>query len=161
MIWFVFRSSLALAGPATHIRHFPSPRSSTSRILRPSSKMVSLPTTPMSAAPYSTQVGTSEVLERKNFNFNSSLTKISLRVSLSFISSQVMPVCSSNCNVCFAKRPFASAIVIYFIWFPSNWYFRIQIVYIFRLPHKESGKSDCGLHSLHRAPSAWLHFSAW
>ncbi len=52
--------------PQTHIRHFPNPKSSTSWTFRPSSMMVSFPTTPISAAPYSTYVGTSGPFARKN-----------------------------------------------------------------------------------------------
>ena len=109
------RRSLADAGPATHIRHLPMPRSITSYRFRPSSRMVSFPTTPISAAPYSTYVGTSDAFAKKNFNFSSSFTKISLRLVSSFISSHVMPASSSISIAFFARRPFASANVIYLI----------------------------------------------
>ena len=112
--------SLADSGPQTHILHFPKPKSNTSYNFLSSSKIVSLPTIPMSAAPYSTYVGTSLALARKNFNFNSSLTKISLRVFSSFISSHWIPICSNISIAVFAKRPFARAKVKYLILLTYN-----------------------------------------
>mgnify|MGYP001080432321 CR=1 FL=1 len=50
-----------------------------------------------------------------NFSFSSSFTKISFLVSLSFISSQVMPICSNNSKVFFASLPFPRAKVKYLI----------------------------------------------
>ena len=77
-----------------------------------------LPTIPISAAPYSTYVGTSGPFARKNFSFSSSFTKISFLVSGSFISSQVMPICSKSSMVFFARRPFPRAKVRYLIFSP-------------------------------------------
>ena len=59
-------------------------------------------------------------VDKKNFNFNSSLTKISLRVFSSFISSHWIPICSNISIAVFAKRPFARAKVKYLILLTYN-----------------------------------------
>ena len=97
--------------------HFPNPKSNTSYNFLPSSRIVSAPTIPISAAPYSTYVGTSLALLKKNFNFNSSFTKISLRVFSSFISSHSIPISSNIFIAVLANLPFARANVKYLILF--------------------------------------------
>ena len=54
-------------------------------------------------------------VDKKNFNFNSSLTKISLRVFSSFISSHWIPICSNISSVFCASLPFVRATVRYLI----------------------------------------------
>jgi len=58
--------SIILGLPATAILHFPNPISITSWTFLPSSKIISFPTMPISATPYSTNVGTSVTLDKKN-----------------------------------------------------------------------------------------------
>ena len=60
-------------------------------------------------------VGTSEGFARKNLIPNSSLVNINFLVFSSFISSQVTPICSNISSAFLAKRPLASAIVMYLI----------------------------------------------
>ena len=56
-------------------------------------------------------------VDKKNFNFNSSFTKINFLVFSSFISSHVIPISSNKAIAFFASRPFARANVIYLMIF--------------------------------------------